>query len=192
MIVFTRHGKTDESENGIFQGMLDTGLNADGMEQASRLADFCRKLRINRIYSSPLQRAFQTASIVSEKLGIPVVVDDRLKEICYGSWEGMAHGELDSAVIEKRKADIFNFIHPGSFNGMKGESYSVLVDRLKSFTEDRAPQENENVLVVSHKGICRAARILMEGMQPQHAFEINQSTSQAYMVSGSAAKTEEF
>lgn len=83
-----RHGQTDWNLNGIYQGQSDIPLNETGIQQARDLAVELRQTRFQRIYSSDLDRARQTAEIIAAELGVPVVVDARLREINQGIWEG--------------------------------------------------------------------------------------------------------
>lgn len=83
-----RHGQTDWNLNGIYQGQSDIPLNETGIQQARDLAVELRQTRFERIYSSDLDRARQTAEIIAAELGVPVVVDARLREINQGVWEG--------------------------------------------------------------------------------------------------------
>ena len=65
-----RHGETDWNLEGRFQGQADPPLNANGLAQASELADLLVEAGIQAIYSSDLQRAALTAQIIGERLGL--------------------------------------------------------------------------------------------------------------------------
>lgn len=89
-IYIIRHGQTDANLRNELQGRRDVPLNEQGREQARRARAFLdeRGILFDRVYSSPLCRAVETARIVSGG-GVPVEKDDRLLEMDYGPYEGM-------------------------------------------------------------------------------------------------------
>jgi probable phosphoglycerate mutase len=94
-IGWIRHGSTEWNSLGKIQGTTDIPLNDEGILQArqlaSRLASEQRKW--NGVVCSDLARAVQTAEILAEKLGLPVIRDSRLRERHFGSAEGTTHEE---------------------------------------------------------------------------------------------------
>jgi broad specificity phosphatase PhoE len=88
-----RHGETDWNKERRCQGHTNIGLNLTGREQAHNLALKLCDFPIDIIYSSDLERAFNTGTIVAEKKGIPLIADPRLREMSYGLAEGMLFEE---------------------------------------------------------------------------------------------------
>jgi len=76
---FLRHGQTDWNAQGRIQGHTNTPLNDTGRAQARAAAGLLADRTIARIISSPLDRALKTATIVAERLHLPLHVDERLK-----------------------------------------------------------------------------------------------------------------
>jgi broad specificity phosphatase PhoE len=72
-----RHGDTDANDSNVFRGMLDPGLNDEGVLDAHRAAQFLKKFQIERIIASPLLRAIETAEICSGALGGLAIRQDR-------------------------------------------------------------------------------------------------------------------
>jgi len=106
-ILVVRHGETNENIQGIIQGQLDTPLNSFGRLQASTTADRLSAVRLDRVITSPLQRARHTAeAIVSRQAGvanIQVEQDDRIQERSFGTLEGKSYSDpnkKNEAVIE--------------------------------------------------------------------------------------------
>ena len=89
-IYIIRHGQTDLNKNHVLQGRVDEPLNEDGLRQAKFAAALLRTLdvSIDQVWSSPLQRAKDTAEIIADE-GVPIQTDDRLLEMDYGPYEGM-------------------------------------------------------------------------------------------------------
>ena len=89
MIVYLmRHGQTDWNKEYRLQGATDIPLNEEGRRQAKEAAEKMRDIPFECVYSSPLIRAKETAQIISAFHDIPTVVDDRLKEMSFGIYEG--------------------------------------------------------------------------------------------------------
>ena len=84
-----RHGETDWNREGRLQGHTDTPLSATGLAQAEALAETLRRHRLDAVVSSDLMRAWTTARIVAETLGLPLLADPGLRETSVGAAEGL-------------------------------------------------------------------------------------------------------
>ena len=98
MIYIIRHGQTEMNQAHALQGRSDQPLNENGIRQAQDAAKGFSGLCFDRVYSSPLGRAIQTAEIVAP--GVPIVVDDRLIEMDYGPYEGVDLTDMPAELIE--------------------------------------------------------------------------------------------
>jgi len=92
-LLLVRHGETDWNAEGRLQGHTDRPLNDHGRRQATALASELAHERLDALYASDLARARETADIVGERLGLPVVLDPDLRERDWGSWEGLTTDE---------------------------------------------------------------------------------------------------
>ena len=150
MTIFTlvRHGQTDWNVARRYQGQQDILLNAEGLQQARALALIMRDEVFNAVYSSDLQRAMQTTRILQEGRSITIFADERLREICFGDWEGANHQDLQAAFPERfaiSANDPAIPIAPG------GESLIAFARRTKEFAEEVSELfPNGKVLVVTH------------------------------------------
>ena len=158
MIYLIRHGQTDQNVAWRIQGQRDFPLNDTGVSQAEAAGERLKELGISfsRIYSSPLVRALKTAEIVTEKGMEDFILDDRLKEMDYGRFEGADMKNLPEELKEFFK----DFAHNPAPEGM--EQLPDLVKRLGSFLEDVKPdlmalKPNENVLISTHAIALKAA-----------------------------------
>lgn len=151
-LVFARHG---ESEANIRAEFSNTGtkhpLTATGHAQAARLAArLADHGDVHRILSSPLLRARQTAQIVAEHLGAPVVVDERLREFDVGQFEGTrdpSHWEEFAAVVAAWMQDGDVGRRVGG-----GESHAEMRARFVPLVEEVAALAGTTVLV-GHGGL---------------------------------------
>jgi len=131
-LVLTRHGLTDRSdpEQHLGQG-IDLGLSAAGRAQAVALAARIADERFDRIVSSPLRRAMETAETVAR--GRMVEPDPRLMEMDYGAWEGLTYEAIDvhhAAYRARWIADPEALACPG------GESGADVAVRARAFLAD--------------------------------------------------------
>ena len=143
-----RHGQTDWNVRGVYQGHTDITLNETGILQGYKLADTLLLEKFDAIFSSDLQRAYQTAVILAEALALPVQVDQRLREICQGEWEGQTVAvvrEKYTAHFEAQKLDLEHARAPG------GESVAEVAERMRAAANEiTAMYHGKRVVVVSH------------------------------------------
>jgi broad specificity phosphatase PhoE len=93
-IILCRHGETDWNVHGRYQGRTDVPLNERGRQQARDLARRLSERPIHVVYSSTLERAYDTAMEIARPRGIEVRRDPRLDEIDQGLWEGLRRDEI--------------------------------------------------------------------------------------------------
>ena len=98
--VLIRHGQTDWNVIGRYQGQADPPLNEQGLAQARRLAIELEPLQLDRLISSPLLRALQTAQIIAGHLGIPLETEPGLMEIHQGDWQTRLRTEIEQLYPE--------------------------------------------------------------------------------------------
>lgn len=96
-VVLWRHGQTDWNASGRYQGQADIALNAAGREQARAAAAIVATLHPTALWSSPLERARDTAGALATLTGLVVQTDPQLMEINVGEWVGMTTQEATAA-----------------------------------------------------------------------------------------------
>lgn len=94
-VIAIRHGETDWNVQARLQGQLDIPLNAHGRRQAARLADALRHESPAAVVSSDLARARDTAAAIAGPLGLPLLLDEGLRERGFGILEGKTYAEID-------------------------------------------------------------------------------------------------
>jgi broad specificity phosphatase PhoE len=156
-LYFVRHGETDWNTQNLIMGQRDLPLNANGRAQAALTASRLAQIPFTACYSSDLCRAFETAKIILQGRGlaISVSVDQRLREINYGVFEGTTAKEWPTLFPH-------DFTHyqadPLRHSPTNGESRLQLMARIDSFLTDliNANSENETILVLTHGGTLTA------------------------------------
>ncbi|MDR7483057.1 MAG: histidine phosphatase family protein [Armatimonadota bacterium] len=93
-IYLVRHGQTASNLEGRYAGRSKEPLTPTGVAQARRAAERLRPFGIASLWTSPIARARQTAEIIGQMLGVPVVLDDGLTEMAMGPWEGLVEEEV--------------------------------------------------------------------------------------------------
>ena len=144
-----RHGESEYNAKKIIQGHIDTFLTPKGIFQARLAGEQLKKYSIQRIYTSDLRRAYQTATVIGDILGIEPVVDKRIREMHFGSWEGLAY-----EIIYKDHTELWNnwLKNPVACPLPSQEEFKDLEKRLKDFLYEIKSKDEENVLVVGHGG----------------------------------------
>lgn len=163
--VLVRHGATDWNRDGRYQGQADPPLNAEGRAQAEAVAASLAGRHLEAIYSSDLQRARDTAEAIAGAHGLPVHLDQRLREINQGAWEGMLVGDIAAGYPEAWGAiedDPLGARAPG------GESVLDVARRVLACLADIAADFPHGPIVVVSHGLslacvlCEARRIPLD------------------------------
>jgi broad specificity phosphatase PhoE len=157
-IVLVRHGETDWNREHRYQGHADTALNEAGRQQARELVDALRPEGVTLVYTSPLRRASETATIVAGHLGLEARELEALREIDVGDWQGLTIDEVRLRFPEH--ADVG--WHAGWPNGETHDELSARVVPALLALDDA--HRGERILGVTHAGPIRAALMAATGL----------------------------
>lgn len=156
-LLLTRHGHTDRSEPDAYLGQtIAARLTDRGRADAHALAERLATVAIDRVISSPLERAVETAGIVARDR--PFETDARLAEMDYGAWEGLTVEEIEvrfAADYARYEAD------PSTFHIGGAESGADVAARLTAFTSDllawweAGGERQRTCLVIGHASVNR-------------------------------------
>ncbi|MFT4263162.1 MAG: histidine phosphatase family protein [Nocardioides sp.] len=157
-LILLRHGVTEWNLARRFQGHADTPLSPRGHEQAAAAARDLAGLRPARLWSSDQARARETAEHVSRSTGLPVVVDQRLREIHVGDFQGITHDEARA----RYGAGPWDYAVHG------GESDADVAIRAVAALRDVAATlaDGETGVVVTHGHSIRVALVGFLGWPP--------------------------
>ena len=158
--IFVRHGQSETNIHHQFAGQFDTPLTETGVKQAKLLSAWVAEhYKIDHIYASSLIRAYHTAQIAAEKVGVPVVKDDALREINGGKWHGRKYTDIAEEYPESYgvwRANMGDAVLP------EGESVRECAERITSEIKRLAElHPNQTVMVVIH---AVAIRVIMAAL----------------------------
>lgn len=139
-VCIVRHGETDWNSIGMLQGRTDISLNHLGLQQAKESRDYLCKFQWDVVVTSPLKRTKQTAEIINEKIGVPLIEMSEFIERGYGDAEGMT--------LQDRMAAFPDRNYPNQ------EDNSELNKRIiQGLNELNLSYKGKKILLVSHGGV---------------------------------------
>lgn len=159
-LVLLRHGQTTFNADSRMQGQLDTGLSDLGRAQAVAAAEVLAKRQPLAIISSDLQRAYDTALALSERVDVPVSVDVRLRETHLGDWQGLTHQEVDALAPGARaewRDDATLAPHGGESRlDVAARSVPLVAELVAAVRDWGADEKDHPVVLVAHGGLIAA------------------------------------
>lgn len=187
-IYCVRHGQTEWNAAGRLQGHRDIPLNERGRQQALAAALVLRDLLTKRqlqaqrlpFVASPLGRARQTMELLRGGLDLApgdYGLDDRLREVAYGDWEGSTLTEaraISPEIFAARERDKWSVAPPG------GESYADLTKRVRGWLATLTG----DTVVVAHGGTMRAVMVELGLIEPRAAVDLFIEQGVVYLFAG--------
>ncbi|MFK0253218.1 bifunctional RNase H/acid phosphatase [Streptomyces sp. NPDC090445] len=190
--VLLRHGETALTPQKRFSGSggSDPELSPAGRRQAHAVAEaLAARGTIQTVVSSPLRRCRETAQTVADRLGLDVTVEQGLREVDFGAWEGLTFAEVQERFPEDLQAWLDS---PKAAPTGGGESFAAATRRI-SATRDRllAAHAGRTVLLVTHVTPVKILVRLALGAPPEALFRMELSaaslTAVAYYADGNAS-----
>ena len=157
VIYLIRHGETDWNTKRLLQGATDIPLNQNGIEVAQLTAEGLREVAFDVIFTSPLKRARETAEIIRGERKIPIIPDERLREISFGPYEGLCC-QKDGWNIPDPDFGNF-FMNPGEYVPPEGgESIRHLCERTTEFLQElihHPDYQDKTILLSGHGAVVK-------------------------------------
>jgi broad specificity phosphatase PhoE len=174
-----RHSETFDNSRGIFSGWRDSELTLKGLAQAQKVAEQLKRYRIDYAFTSHLKRARKTLEIVLEAHpSVPVFVDDRLIERCYGLLQGKSKRK-----VAHENPQWYAKIHRGhELAPPKGENLRMVEKRVLSFLEqlkDWLVQNPGNVAISCHGNSIRPIRRVFEYLSLEQMLQLENPQDRA-------------
>jgi broad specificity phosphatase PhoE len=184
-IYYIRHGETEWNADGRLQGLQDVPLNDLGRQQAANAGGilaglFARDGRNEQslaFIASPLGRARSTMELVRDALNLPpddYAIDDRLREIGYGQWEGSTLAQMqaeDPDVFARRQVDKWTVSPPG------GETYAAVQARMADWYKEITA----DTVAVAHGGTARALMVALGFETPDSVADLTIEQGAVYV-----------
>ncbi len=181
-VYIVRHCEAQGNLTKRFQGQIDHDITETGALQLKYLAKRFDDVHIDKIYSSPLVRARKTAQAVADTKGLPVILDDGLKELHVGMFENMLFEDFK----KDHKQHCENWINtPWNFEAPKGESMRSLYERMWTAVQKIAAEnQGKTVLITSHGCAIRnlLCRVLYNDIERMCEIGIGNNTAVTKLI----------
>ncbi len=168
-IYFIRHAQSEANLQDLLASRMDFPLTEQGLADAATIAAGLKKIAtIDRIVSSPLLRARQTAEPIAKAFGLEVGVDERLTEQELGVFSGLTYAELDARPDYMHdRTQRWHWVPEGG-----GESYGMLAERLVPFFQSIESMPQGGILFVTHAVTMRMIKGHLEQTLPDYPYDI--------------------
>jgi len=185
-ILLVRHGETEWNLQRRVQGRFDSPLTERGVVQAHAIGELVRRLpdaAVARIVASPLDRARRTAEIIAGHLGARLIIDDRLREISVGSWDGLTYRD-----IEMCSPGVFDGDgrHEWYFRAPDGDTYEAFTARIAEWLAEAAGARL--LIAVTHGIVSRVARGLYARLPRATALTLPVPQDKIFRLAGGAVE----
>lgn len=167
-LYLVRHGESTGNLTRTFCGQTDVELTPKGVMQAQNMAKLFKDIDIEKIYSSPLKRAYNTAKEIAKIKNIDIEINENLIERNFGDFEGLPWDEIEKRFPNDAKNAIDKHVF---FDYKNGESYDDVIKRIDKFFENYV----DNSVVVAHGALIRILLYHLKYINDENifAFPIN-------------------
>jgi len=184
-LILVRHGESEWNRAGRIQGQINSPLTDLGINQAKATRDYLSGILLNQqleIYTSPLDRALQTAEIIAQGIDYPsrkIIIEERLNDFNLGEISG-TFGWDKVAEIFPEQAQL-RLQDPMRFHPSGGESGAEFEARLRSLLED-LKDDGTLKLMVSHGIVNKFIRGILKNLSGKEMVELGESQNTIYRL----------
>ena len=171
MIIFLRHGQAENNTKRILAGRTEgVPLTKIGIEQAEQIGKYLKPIDISAIYSSPIERANNTAKIVAESNSIDYKLDERLTELDMGKFTRMPYDEIFA-----KHGNVFLKFYSNDpiISKYNVETFPHVQKRVMDMLDYTIKKhDQENVLLVTHMDPIKSVIAKVMDLKPSSLFEL--------------------
>ena len=184
-LILVRHGESEWNRAGRIQGQINSPLTDLGINQAKAIREYLSGILLNQqleIYTSPLDRALQTAEIIAQGIDYPsskIIIEERLNDFNLGEISG-TFGWDKVAEIFPEQAQL-RLQDPMRFHPSGGESGAEFEARLRSLLED-LKDDGTLKLMVSHGIVNKFIRGILKNLSGKEMVELGESQNTIYRL----------
>jgi len=172
-LIVLRHGSTPWNLERRYQGCVDTRLSTEGLAQAEAAVRLLAGRQLSAVYASSLSRAQETAKVVAERHGLPVLTAPAFREICLGVWEGHTVPEVQAWFPELYQTWLER---PHTVAIPDGETVAAVRERvLEGLAHLRAAHAGGTVCLVAHGVTIRLLILDALGLPPDRLWSLRVS-----------------
>lgn len=159
ILYLIRHGETLLNRTGVFLGHTDCDLSDEGINQSKNLAKSLESVNIDIVLSSPLKRAYKTASYLANQKGLKVKSMEGLREMNFGLWDGLHYKDIARRYPKEWDDWGSNYINSSP---VEGESFQHFYHRVSiTINEILKLYKDKKIAVVTHDGFMKAATSIL-------------------------------
>lgn len=169
-IILARHGETEFNVSGQIQGQYDSKLTENGKLQAKALAEALKKEKIDKIYTSKLSRAIETADAINKFHDLKIKKEKDLNERSWGVFE-KKHGKD----VDKKEPGA---LKDPSFKAKKGENFEDVIKRVEPFLKKLIKEnQKKKILIVAHKMVLLAILKILLNISIRQSYKLKQDST---------------
>lgn len=169
-IYIVRHCEAEGNVKGVFQGSTDFDISEKGKRQLEKLSERFRHIKLDVVYSSPLKRAYSTASACVKHNNLPIIIHNGLSEINGGLMECKPWNNLDKLFPAEYSFWNENF---ADFSAPDGESVREVYNRMVcTFTDIVNKNKGKNIGIFSHGCAIRILMCFIKGIPLERIDEV--------------------
>ena len=190
-LIITRHGKTEWNKKRLWQSISDIELSEEGKKQIKKLSKRLKNHNIEIMFVSPLKRARQTAEEIRKfHPNAQIIIDDDLKELNFGIFEGLSDEQIKekyNEIWEAREKDKFNYKIPG------GESYAETEVRALRIL-NKIMKTKKDTVIIAHATINKLffKKLLKKSLKEISKNFFNNTSVSIFNIKGDDVFVEEF
>ena len=168
-LILARHGETVWNVEKVFRGRADIALDDVGIKQAELLGKYLSNFKLQAIYSSPLRRALDTASIIARYQQLSVQDVEGLIDFDYGKWQSLTEPE-----VKRQYPTLYDewLRNPHTIRMPEGESLEDVRRRALAAVEEVIAKYQGEVLLVSHRVVHKVLICSLLGLDNSHFWNI--------------------